>query len=113
MQFNRTEYKNGNYDKTSHDEMMNEVQSRSREGLDWNIYISNYVLKCLRSDLMYMTIGSASSLMQYVPMIQLGMFHTVSSLLSATSFTDEKLEAFRTKWIPLFQSANDIEEEAS
>lgn len=113
MQFNRDEYLKGNFDASSEDEITIANRATKISGLEWNLYISNYVLKYLRSDLMYIAIGSASSLMQYVPMIQLGMFHTVSSLLSATSFTDEKLEAFRTKWIPLFQSANDIEEEAS
>ena len=113
MQFNRNEYLKGNFDATSQDEVTIANRATKLSGLEWNLFINNYIIKCLRSDLMYIAIGSASSLMQYVPMIQLGMFHTVSSLLSATSFTDEKLEAFRTKWIPLFQSANDIEEEAS
>jgi hypothetical protein len=81
-------------------------------GLDWNLFIKDYVIRELRKDLMKIDgIAEGLQLMQYVPFLTLGMFNTCAVMLNSMSFEDSKLESFRLKWIPLLVSANDIKDE--
>ena len=110
--YNRTEYLNGNYDKGSAIEEHAYAKALECSGLDWNMYIKDYILRNMREDLMKLDVSACSALLQYIPMLELGMFNTVAAALSAATYTDASLEALRVKWIPLLKSANDISAES-
>lgn len=109
MQFNREEYLNGNYDLTNNNEIDAATQAKFKSDLAWNMYISNYVLFCLREDLMSLPFSKLTSMTSLIPLLQLGMFNTAGTLLTASVGSDDGLDEFRYKWIDLFAKANDID----
>src|SRR5574344_236460 len=106
--FNRDDYLNYKYDSSSSIECKNYNMASELSGLDWNLYIKDYVLRQMREDLMKLDTSSCTTVLQYIPMLELGMFNTVAAALNATTYTNTDLEALRVKWIPLLKSANDI-----
>ena len=68
-------------------------------GLDWNMFIKDYVLRGMREDLMKLDASSCTTLFQYIPILELGMFNTVAAALNATTYTNTDLEALRVNYI--------------
>lgn len=112
MQFNREKYISGDYDITSLDEVVCASKASSLKGLDWNLFIKDYVIKELRKDFLEIKdFNLIKELMTFVPLLQLGMFSTLTHILENTNFENPTLENLRVRWVKILPEANDIKSE--
>lgn len=111
MNFNRKKFLSGEYDYESPRErkIYWDVCNRpDLSGLEWNMYIKDYVLFCIRSDLLKVDVSLMQPIIQFIPLIELGMFNTVADTILQMKFTEPVLLIFVKKWEPLLREANDI-----
>lgn len=111
MQFNRDKYLAGEFDNSDINELKNYNTALTKSGVEWNMYISQYLLLKIREDLLAFDASQLTPILSYIPLLYIGMFNTAGAMLYSTDFGNEDINKFKEKWVPFILSANDIKDE--
>lgn len=113
MQFNRNEYLKGNFDATSQDEVTIANRATKLSGLEWNLYIKNYIIKYISSLLSTYSYSIVAPFVSLSSFLEFGLFSQAIEYLNAQSCGNTQLEAIRDGLINILKNADDIDDSSN
>lgn len=113
MQFNKDEYLKGNFDASSEDEIIIANKATKISGLEWNLYIKNYIIKYISSLLSAYSYSIVSPFVTLSSFLEFGLFSQAIEYLNAQNCGNTQLETIRDGLVKILKEADDTDTSSS